>query len=142
MRRPQFIVSMLEVLAAVILVAIIGTSGPIRTLSRPIMAATLMAQRQSGDLEGKVVDEAGNPVVGAQIVFYAPALWRYKVEPVEVRTTTDAEGRFRLITPSLPGVQALAAQLWTYRPGLAISWVRDPRELAQALVLKALRREL
>ncbi len=135
MRRPQFVVPMLEVLAAVIFGAIVGTSGPIRTLSRPIMAATLMAQRQSGALEGKVVDEAGKPVVGAQIVFYAPALWRYKVKPVEVQAATDADGRFRLITPSLPGVQALDAQIWAYRPGLAISWVRDLRERAQALVL-------
>jgi hypothetical protein len=100
------------------------------------MAAALMAQFQGRALEGKVVDEAGKPLVGAQVVFHAPALWLYKVEPVVVRATAAADGGFRLDAPRLAGIQAYGAQVWIDRSGFAITCRRDLRDQPIAFVLQ------
>jgi len=98
----------------------------------PILAAALVGQFQGGTLQGTVVDDQGKPVPGAQVVLHAPAPWGGKVEPVEARATTDAEGRYRLITPSLRGVYLLRARIWAFRPGLAFAALQ---ELPGALAL-------
>jgi hypothetical protein len=116
MRLPRFVLRMLQVLGVLIVGVIVVPSGSMTKLSGPVLAVTLMAQNQGRDLEGNVVDAVGKPVVGTMVVFYVPALWRQKLEPVEVRTTTDVKGQFRLVTPSLRGLQALYAQVWADRP--------------------------
>ncbi|MFI5459022.1 MAG: carboxypeptidase-like regulatory domain-containing protein [Isosphaerales bacterium] len=91
------------------------------TLFGPILAMALVAQFHGGTLQGTVVDDQGKPVADAQVVFHAPAPGGGKVQPVEVRTKTDAAGRYRLTTPSLGGVYNLRARVWAYRAGTAIT---------------------
>jgi len=105
------------------------------TLFGPILAAALLAQFQGGTLQGTVVDDQGKPVADAQVVFHAPAPGGGKVQPVEVRTKTDAEGRYRLTTPPLGGVYILLARVWAYRAGTAITAALVDRSSA-ALVLR------
>ncbi len=105
------------------------------TLFGPILAAALISQFQGRTFEGTVVDDHGKPVAGAQVVFHAPAPWGTKMEPVEVRATTDAAGRFRLVIPSLRGVYVRRARVWAFHPGLAFAAEPGFRELPQALVL-------
>lgn len=104
------------------------------TLFGPILAAALISQFQGRTFEGTVVDDHGKPVAGAQVVFHAPAPWGTKMEPVEVRATTDAAGRFRLVIPSLRGC-TFAVLEWAFHPGLAFAAEPGFRELPQALVL-------
>ena len=72
-------------------------------------------------IEGTVVDDQGKPVADAQVLFFAPAPAGGKVESVEVRTKTDAAGRFRLTTPPLGRDTANGARVWAYRSGSAIT---------------------
>ena len=69
------------------------------TIFGPILAAASMAQFQGRTVQGTVVDDQGKPVADAQVIFHAPAPWYGKADPVEVRTKTDAEGRFRSRLP-------------------------------------------
>ena len=105
------------------------------TLFGPLLVAALMAQFQGGMLHGTVVDDRGKPAAGAQVVFHAPAPWGGKAEPVEVRVKTDADGRFRLTTPSLGNVSVIRANVWAYRPGSAITAAPGYQPLA-ALVTR------
>jgi hypothetical protein len=102
----------------------------------PILAAALVAQFQGGALEGKVVVGDGRPVAGAQVLFHAPAPYGGTVQAVEVRATTDAGGRFRLMTPPLGGVYIYKARVWASRPGSALAAVQGFGP-APALVLRA-----
>jgi len=102
------------------------------TLLGPLLAAALMSQLQGGPLEGKVVDDQGKPVAGAQVVFFAPPPLEGNVDPVEVRTHTDAGGRFRLTSPLLGRDAMNGVHVWAYRPGSAITAVpsyRPPLDL-------------
>src|ERR1700677_739642 len=88
----------------------------------PILAMTLVAQIHGLELQGKVVDDHGKPVAGAQVVIHVPVPWSGKSsEPLEVRATTDAEGGFRFVMPSLRRVNHLRALIWAFHPGLAIT---------------------
>jgi hypothetical protein len=69
----------------------------------PVLAAALLSQFQGGAFEGTVVDEHGKPVGDIEVVFHVSAPWGSRVGPVVVRTKSDADGRFRLTTPSLRG---------------------------------------
>ena len=66
-----------------------------------LFALVILAQAPTSVGHGTVVDDQGKPVAGAQVVFHVPVPWSGKSEPLEVRATTDAEGRFRLVMPSL-----------------------------------------
>jgi hypothetical protein len=92
------------------------------SLVAPIVAAALMAQAPANrEFSGEVVDGQGKAVAGAQVVFRVRP--EAKSDPVEVRTTSDDHGAFRLNIP-LPG-RSLARELnfLAYRPGLAIGAV-------------------
>ena len=105
------------------------------TLFGPILAAALFAQIQGATLEGKVVDEAGKPVVGAEVVFYAPPSWEGNVEPVVVQTTTGADGRYRLTTPPLGRGVNNGLYVWVYQPGSALT-AAPSYQLPPAIVLR------
>jgi len=83
------------------------------TLFGPILAAAVLAQFQGGPLEGKVVDDQGRPVDGAQIAFHLPVPWRNTVDSVDLRATTNRDGRFRMVLPSLRGGYA-GRRLWAF----------------------------
>ncbi|HKI20782.1 MAG TPA: sigma factor-like helix-turn-helix DNA-binding protein, partial [Isosphaeraceae bacterium] len=90
--------------------------------------------RRDVTIEGTVVDEQGKPVDDAQVLFNALVPRGDRVESVEVRTKTDAAGRYRLTTPPLGGVNLNGAKVWAYRSGSAIAagrWYQPP-----ALVLR------
>jgi hypothetical protein len=106
------------------------------SLFGPILAAAILAQFQGGTLEGAVVDEAGKPVVEAQVVFSAAAPWGGKVQPVEVRATTAADGRFRLAVPPLTGVYLGQSRVWVYRSGFGIT-TAPVHGLSSALILRS-----
>jgi Carboxypeptidase regulatory-like domain len=91
------------------------------TLFGPILAVALMAQIQGGTLEGKVVDEAGKPVVDAQVVFLAPRSLDGDVNPVEVQTHADSGGQFRVTFSPLQRDHILRSNIWAYRPGSAFA---------------------
>src|SRR6516165_291161 len=105
------------------------------TLFGPLLAAALMAQVPGRTLQGTVVDDQGKPVAGAQVIFHVSAPWSDDVEPVEVRAKTDDEGRFRLTTSRMAGVDILDSKFWAYRAGSAIAAVRGRRR-PLALVLR------
>jgi hypothetical protein len=100
------------------------------------LAAAMMAQFQGGTLDGAVVDEEGKAVADVQVLFFAPAPWGGKVQPVEVRARTDAGGQFRLTVPPLTGVYILRSRVWVYRAGSAITAV-PVHSLSSALVLRS-----
>ena len=52
-------------------------------------------------IQGTVVDDQGKPVADAQVVFFAPPPPEAKVDPVEVRAETNAQGQFGLSYPPL-----------------------------------------
>ena len=91
------------------------------TLLGSILATALVAQFQGGTIEGKVVDDQRRPVSAAQVVFYAPPPLEGTVDPVEVRTQTDAGGQFRLVSPPLGRTAMTGVHVWAYRPGSAIT---------------------
>jgi hypothetical protein len=94
---------------------------PMPIFFTPILAAALMAQLQGGTIEGKVFDDQGKPVDGAQIVFFAPPPREGGVDPVEVRTTSNAAGLFRLTSPPLGRFAMNGVHVWAYRPGSAVT---------------------
>src|SRR5271170_7476440 len=70
---------------------------------------------------GEVVDDQGKPVAGAQVVLFAPPVVYGKGDAVEVRATSDPQGKFSLQWPPLKRVLINGVNLLAYRPGLAIT---------------------
>lgn len=69
-------------------------------------------------------------------MIHVPVPWSGKSEPAAARATTDAEGRFRFIMPSLRRVNHLRALIWAFHPGLAITVVARLGELPRTLALR------
>jgi hypothetical protein len=111
--------------------AAIPASGGVRPSSPPLAEA-----QHDVAIERAVVDDQGKPVAGAQVVIDVPVPWSGKSEPLEVRATTDAEGRFRFVAPSLRRVTPTRALIWAFHPGLAITVVARLGELPRTLVLR------
>jgi hypothetical protein len=72
-----------------------------KALAGPLLAFVLLAQTPGSTIEGKVVDDEGKPVAGAQVVFFALLARERMVNPMDVRTSIDAGGQFRIVRPSL-----------------------------------------
>jgi len=87
------------------------------------------------NLAGRVVDDQGKPVADAEVDFFAPPPLEGKVDPVEVRTQTDAGGQFRLAYPPLGRTAMNEVHVWAYRPGSAITAVAS-RQRPLDLVLR------
>jgi hypothetical protein len=101
----------------------------------PILAVALLSQFSDGPLKGTVVDDAGKPVDGAQVVFHGPTPMESKIGPVEVRATTNAGGEFQLALPAIRRLPVFRAQVWAFRPGLAIT-ASGLDELTRPLMLR------
>ncbi len=92
--------------------------------------AQAQADRTANDL---VVDDQGKPVADATVVFYAAPMPSGKPNEAEARTTTDAEGRYRLKLPPLGRQIVNGVNVLVYRPGLAIAaapFFRHPEQYA------------
>ncbi len=86
----------------------------------PILVAALMSQTHDGLLQGIVVDDHGKPVADAQVVLQVSPLRGSHGKTAEVRTATNADGRFGLTTTGLDAAAVLRADVWAYHPGWAI----------------------
>ena len=99
----------------------------------PLISVVLLAQAQSDRrITGEVVDGQGKPVVGAQVVLYAPPTAYGKGDPVEVRMKSDAEGKFDLKVPSLGRIAINGVNYLAYAPDMAITahpYIRRPYRL-------------
>jgi hypothetical protein len=104
------------------------------TLFTPILAAALMSQFQGGQFVGTVVDDQGEAVAGANVVFYCPTPLEIQNNPTEVRATTAAEGQFRLTVSALQRLPNFRAHVWAFRPGLALA-ATGLDELSKPLIL-------
>jgi Carboxypeptidase regulatory-like domain len=93
------------------------------TLFGPILAVALLAQLQGGTIQGKVVDDQSKPVEDAQIIFFAPPPREGGVDPVDVQTTSNTAGQFRLTSPPLGRFAMNGVHVWAYRSGSAITAV-------------------
>ena len=87
-----------------------------------MIAVALLAQpAASVTVTGVVVDPAGKPVSGVEVVLAArrPA---DELVPTLARTTTDAQGAFRLelARQRLQGIGPIRA-IWAYRPGRLVA---------------------
>jgi Carboxypeptidase regulatory-like domain len=111
-----------------------GEDSAMTTLFGTVLAAALLAQISAGTIEGTVVDDQGKPIVGAQIALHAAVPWGSKVEPLDMRATTDGDGRFRLVLPSARGGYA-GRQLWASRAGLALAAEPVPEGAPRIMVL-------
>ena len=105
------------------------------TLFGSVITAALMAQIQGGPLVGYVVDDQSRPVAGAQIAFHAPVPWGSKVAPVNLGATTDGDGRFRIVLPSVPGGY-IGRRLWAFHAGLALAAEPIPEGTPRNMVLR------
>src|SRR6266567_2672432 len=90
----------------------------------PLIAATclvpaaVLAQETTGNIEGRVLDERGDPLAQAHIVVAGPALQGKRV------AWTDDRGAFRV--PALPvGLYTVAVSALTYR-GVTLENARVP----------------
>jgi hypothetical protein len=86
------------------------------------MATALSAQAAPDRAAiGEVVDSQGKPVANAEVVLYSPPTVYGKGTSVEVRATSDAQGKFSLIVPRFERIHTNGVHFFAYRPGLAIT---------------------
>jgi hypothetical protein len=101
-----------------------------------LIAAALLGQAQVDQpVTGEVVDEQGKPVAGAEVVLYSPPTVYGKGTSVEVRATSDAQGKFTLIVPRFERIYTNGVHFFAYRTGLAITahrYARPPYRLVLA----------
>jgi Carboxypeptidase regulatory-like domain len=87
-----------------------------------LIVAALFAQAPAGrGPTGEVVDDQGNPVADAQVVFYSPPTVYGNGEPVEAQTRSDSAGNFSLKAPPLKRIFVNGVNFLAHRPGLAIT---------------------
>ncbi len=99
-----------------------------------ILTLILTAQTQTREIDGSVVDEQGQPVAGATVIFHRSAGRPRSEQLADPRTLTDTAGRFRLAVPKARWNNA--GTLWVHRPGLALACVEAWEESPRSLVLK------
>ena len=98
----------------------IGTEvGSMTTLFSSLLATALVVQLPGETIQGKVVDDQGKPVADAQVFYVASLLLNGRGDPLEVATTTDAEGQYHLAAPSPKRSDPFL--ICAYRPGSAIA---------------------
>jgi hypothetical protein len=99
-------------------------------LASPFLVVVLVLAQQPArpTATGDVVDGAGKPIAGAQVVLYAPPVGYGDGEPVEVSATTDARGAFSLVRPQFRRFVANGIHLLVYSPGHALTarWIIQP----------------
>ncbi len=99
----------------------------------PLLAVALLSQGQTGrPADGEVVDAQGHPVSDAQVILHSPATTFGKGDAVDVQTTSDSAGKFRLTVPPLKRLGINGVDFLAYRPGYAITareLMRPPHRL-------------
>ena len=91
-------------------------------LLTPILAMLLLGQvAVDQPAAGEVVDDQGKPIADGQVVLYSPPTGYGKGTSVEVRTTSDAQGKFSLIVPGFERVYVNGVHFFAYRPGWALT---------------------
>src|SRR5580693_6033441 len=70
---------------------------------------------------GEVVDDKGKPIADAEVVLYSPPTNYGKGTSVEVRATSDAQGKFSLIVPRFERIYTNGVHFLAYRPGWAMT---------------------
>jgi hypothetical protein len=86
-----------------------------------LLAAAVISQLSSATIEGKVVDDHGNRVGSAPIVFFAPRDREGTAHAVELSSKTDGTGQFRVTRPPLRRDHIARANIWVYHPGSALA---------------------
>jgi Carboxypeptidase regulatory-like domain len=103
------------------------------TFLGPLITVVLLAQAPAArGIAGEVVDDQGKPVADAQVVLYSPPTAYGQGESVEVRATSDAQGKFNLKVPPLKRIVVNGVQFFAYLPGAAITslaYMRSPYRL-------------
>ncbi len=91
-------------------------------------------------IRGRVVDQQGKSIAGARL-WYAYAFNKYSSKPLDVETSSDAEGRFTLEIPPAPtkeeGIRRVSSSVWAYSPEHCLGSTypgntrvkKDPREV-------------
>lgn len=102
-------------------------------LLTPLLITLILAQTPAArPLTGEVVDGQGKPVADAQVVLYSPPTVYGQGDSVEVRATSDAQGKFSVNVPPLKRIVVNGVQFFAYRPGMAITanaYMRPPYRL-------------
>ena len=102
-------------------------------LLMPLLATLILAQTPAVQpLTGEVVDAHWKPVADVQVVLYSPPTVYGQGDSVEVRATSDAQGKFNLTVPPLKRIFVNGVQFFAYRPGMAITalaYMRPPYRL-------------
>jgi hypothetical protein len=87
-----------------------------------VIATALSAQAEPDRAAiGEVVDSQAKPVADAQVILYSPPTTYGHGDSVEVRATSDGQGKFRLKHPPLRRILINGVSFLAYRPGLAIT---------------------
>lgn len=99
----------------------------------PLVAAILLGQTPAArPLTGEVVDDQGKPVANAQVVLYSPPTTYGHGNSVEVRATSDAQGKFNVKLPPLKRIVVNGVHFFAYQSGMAITalaYMRPPYRL-------------
>ncbi len=87
-----------------------------------MLASAVLGQAQADRTANNlVVNDQGKPIADATVVLYAAPMPLGKPNEAEARTTTDADGRFRLKVPPLGRRIVYGLFILAYRPGLTIT---------------------
>jgi hypothetical protein len=99
-----------------------------------LLAAALVGQAPADrPISGEVVDDHGQPVALARVVFYSPPTIYGQGESVERQTTSDSDGKFSVAIPRLKRVYINGVDFLAYKPGFALAaraYMRPPHRLA------------
>src|SRR5579884_429729 len=109
---------------------------------RPAPAPARPEEKKQIAVTGRVLDDNGKPVPGAEVAAVVQEVLRFsswernaldKTE-LKARTTSDADGRFRLTTPQLPPVTRREVRVLARAPGHALAWATVDPDAGEAKV--------
>lgn len=109
---------------------------------RPAPAPARPEEKKQIAVTGRVLDENGKPVPGAAVAVVVQEVLRFSSwerhaldrTELKARTTSDADGRFRLTTPQLPPVTRRGVRVLARAPGHALAWATVDPDAGEAKV--------